>query len=277
MMTRDRSFRAAAPAFIRNASGLLVPDRSLDVRAARHFGFKSRVTVFDTFEQHAAATSGNTLGGSTSVATAGLTTTRSNCILLAFIAASGLGTTPVVTGVSGAGLTWASINDNGFNGTGTFNRQKQAIWWAKATNPITSQAITASFSPTAGGGTFIYVVAISGADTVSSEPFDSNVASIKVNSNASASLTAIAITGVITNRADTIQYTQIQLAPTGSALIGPGSPTGFTTASQQVASPDLIQTVSRRVNTVAQNNTITSGAVTRAWWGMSTVAVEKHL
>lgn len=99
---------------------------------------------------------GGIASGASTVATAALTTVTINTIVVVCVNAewvSGIGSSGIVTGVAGAGLTFVKRSGVAYQDTaaGAGNSWSDTeVWWAFSSGAITAQAFTATFSKPGG-------------------------------------------------------------------------------------------------------------------------------
>lgn len=108
-----------------------------------------------------------------STATATLTTSLTNDVIIAFVEASHPSTTPTISSVSGAGLTWTKRKT--FSFTFTANTASKMIveeWWAPAASALSSQVITVTAGATLDHVSII-TFGVNGVANIN-DPFDPN-------------------------------------------------------------------------------------------------------
>lgn len=102
-----------------------------------------------------------------------ITTSNSNDIILAFVHAvstGAAGSAATVTGVADGLLTWARRGSIYFGASAPYNTLE--LWWAAATNPVSSLTVTASLSETIDACS-IQLIAVSGCESLTN-PWDTS-------------------------------------------------------------------------------------------------------
>lgn len=97
---------------------------------------------------------GNGGTSNTSIVSNALTTTVSNCLLIAFVTGNSAGNSGDVTSMTGAGVNWhKELSCTGVNGGGN---GFASVWYSLATGTITAQTVTANWSPSTNGMIVIF-------------------------------------------------------------------------------------------------------------------------
>lgn len=136
--------------------------------------------------------------GSTTVASAGLTTTRADDIILAIISAeiTSAGSPQVSSVANTAGLTWILRKRLTFTGGRHTNPQIVEVWWAYSPSPLTGDVITATFNGTMDNA---IVTAFGVAGTNTAAPWDTNAALPASNTDVTGSSTDPSVAGISTD------------------------------------------------------------------------------